>query len=124
MAPQVQTPVKGFNGIVVGVSFVDGVGDTDDPAALAYFERQGYTIEASAEAAGKELSPKQKLVAEATELKLDTKGTADELAARIAEHKAKAGADEAAEAERLAAEAERLAAEAKAVADAAGKEQG
>lgn len=120
MAPQIQTPVKGFNGIVAGVSFVDGVGETDDPAALAYFERQGYDITPHSPPAdgeqGKELSPKQKLVAEATELKLDAKGTADELAARIAEHKAKAatsGTEDAA----------RLAAEAKASADAAGKGQ-
>lgn len=40
----IQTPVKGFTGTVIGVDFKDGVGETDDEAALAYFERQGYDI--------------------------------------------------------------------------------
>lgn len=41
----VKTPVEGFTGTVVGVTFTDGVGETDDLAALAYFERQGYEVE-------------------------------------------------------------------------------
>ncbi len=40
----IQTPVKGFTGIVAGVSFANGVGTSDDPAALAYFERHGYDV--------------------------------------------------------------------------------
>ena len=40
----IKTPVEGFDGIVAGVRFVDGVGSTDDEAAIAYFERQGYTV--------------------------------------------------------------------------------
>ncbi|TFC92046.1 MULTISPECIES: hypothetical protein [Cryobacterium] len=44
----ITTPVKGFNGKVVGVVFTDGVGETKDEAALAYFGRQGYTIEEGA----------------------------------------------------------------------------
>lgn len=43
---RVTTPVKGFTGTVVGVTFVEGVGETDNPAALGYFARRGYTIEA------------------------------------------------------------------------------
>lgn len=47
----VTTPVKGYTGHVAGVAFENGVGETTDPAALAYFHRQGYTIEnAGAEA--------------------------------------------------------------------------
>lgn len=40
----VHTPVEKFNGEVVGVKFTDGVGKTDDPAALAYFHRHGYKV--------------------------------------------------------------------------------
>jgi hypothetical protein len=40
----IKTPVEGFNGIVAGVAFTDGVGKTDDEAAIAYFERQGYEV--------------------------------------------------------------------------------
>lgn len=40
----IQTPVKGFNGMVAGVSFVDGAGKSEDLSALSYFERHGYTI--------------------------------------------------------------------------------
>lgn len=42
---KVTTPVEGFTGVVVGVDFKDGVGETDSIPALEYFERQGYTIE-------------------------------------------------------------------------------
>lgn len=40
----VNTPVKGFTGVVVGVSFVDGTADVDNEAALAYFHRHGYEV--------------------------------------------------------------------------------
>lgn len=40
----VKTPVEGFNGTVAGVTFVDGVGETDDDNALAYFARHGYDV--------------------------------------------------------------------------------
>jgi hypothetical protein len=40
----IETPVEGFNGLVAGVRFVDGKGSTDDEGAIAYFERQGYTV--------------------------------------------------------------------------------
>ena len=42
---KIHTPVKGFTGSVVGVTFADGVGETDEPAKLAYFHRHGYTVE-------------------------------------------------------------------------------
>lgn len=41
---EIHTPVKGFTGKVAGVQFTDGVGETTDTAALAYFERHGYDI--------------------------------------------------------------------------------
>ena len=42
--PKVTTPVEGFTGVVVGVSFTDGVGETEQEGALAYFRRHGYQI--------------------------------------------------------------------------------
>lgn len=41
---KVNTPVKGYTGIVAGVTFVDGAGETDEPNALAYFRRHGYVV--------------------------------------------------------------------------------
>lgn len=38
-------PVAGWTGTVGVVDFSDGVGHTDDPRALRYFQRAGYTIE-------------------------------------------------------------------------------
>lgn len=43
---RVTTPVAGFTGEVAGVAFVDGVGETTDDRALAYFARRGFTIDA------------------------------------------------------------------------------
>lgn len=40
----ITTPVEGFTGLVAGVQFVDGKGSTDDEGAIAYFERQGYSV--------------------------------------------------------------------------------
>lgn len=45
---RIQTPVKGFTGDVVGVSFVDGFGETEDENAIAYFIRQGFGLDGSA----------------------------------------------------------------------------
>lgn len=45
MAPKITTPVEGFTGTVAGVHFANGVGETDDPIALGYFERRGYGVE-------------------------------------------------------------------------------
>ncbi|QIK63842.1 hypothetical protein G7068_13805 [Leucobacter viscericola] len=42
---KIYTPVKGFTGNVAGVDFVNGEAETDDPRALAYFERHGYKVE-------------------------------------------------------------------------------
>lgn len=41
----VTAPVKGFTGVVAGVSFFDGKADTTNTTALAYFRRQGYLID-------------------------------------------------------------------------------
>lgn len=42
---KITTPVKGFNGTVAGVEFVNGEGETTDSNAIAYFNRHGYTVE-------------------------------------------------------------------------------
>lgn len=41
---KVVAPVKGFSGAVANVEFVDGVGETDNPTAIAYFKRHGYEV--------------------------------------------------------------------------------
>lgn len=56
MAPVVYTPVEGFTGTVVGVHFRDGAGETDDPAALGYFQSAGYRIESEVAPAGAPLT--------------------------------------------------------------------
>lgn len=91
MTPAIQTPVKGFTGTVVGVDFKNGEGETEDPAALAFFARQGYTI--AAKTKPKEPTERELLVDEAKALGLEAKGKVDELKKRIAEHKAKTPAD-------------------------------
>lgn len=78
----VRTPNPAFTGTRGGVVFVDGVGETDDPAALAYFGRAGYTIGSAAKPLEK--MNKTELTAIAAELGLGTEGTNRELAERIA----------------------------------------
>jgi hypothetical protein len=47
MRYDVTAPVKGYNGVVGGVTFYRGHGHVDgseNPAAVAYFRRRGYTL--------------------------------------------------------------------------------
>ena len=44
---KVHSPVEGFKGTVAGVDFKDGVGETDNDNAIAYFRRKGYGISGS-----------------------------------------------------------------------------
>lgn len=46
MSPKVHTPTKDVTAEIAGVAFTRGVGETDDEAALNYFRRHGYTIDA------------------------------------------------------------------------------
>lgn len=41
----VTAPNAATNETIAGVDFIDGVGETSDTWALAYFARQGYTID-------------------------------------------------------------------------------
>lgn len=45
MTHRITAPVKRFSGMVVGVAFTDGVGQTDNLAVLPYFRRHGYVVE-------------------------------------------------------------------------------
>lgn len=40
----ITTPVEGFTGVVIGVTFADGKGETKDDAKIAYFRRHGYGV--------------------------------------------------------------------------------
>lgn len=42
---KITTPVPGWSGVTAGVRFEDGTGETDNEAAIAYFQRQGYGVE-------------------------------------------------------------------------------
>lgn len=46
---KIYAPVKDFNGLRNGVRFVNGVGETDDPLLLTWFNMMGYTVEKSVE---------------------------------------------------------------------------
>lgn len=47
---KITAPVKGYSGRVAGVHFVDGVGETDNENAIAYFRRHKYGVEEVAQA--------------------------------------------------------------------------
>ena len=84
----VKTPVEGFTGKVVGVNFLDGVGESTDPLALAYFARQGYTIEpgpSSDEGAPSKSWTKKEIVAFLTErgIEASEKEKVDELLEKV-----------------------------------------
>ena len=44
---KIYAPVKNTNGVYASVRFVDGVGETDNPQLIKWFETHGYTIEMS-----------------------------------------------------------------------------
>lgn len=114
---QIKSPNADFTGEVVGVTIKNGVGETEDAAALAYFTRQGYEVgdgEDAAAPSGKALTPKQAAVARAKELeiKLEGKQTAEQILELIAAREAEIAAEATAktEADAAAAEAAALAA--------------
>ena len=86
----VTTPVEGFNGKVIGVSFADGKAEVEDEGQLSYFARHGYTIgeaEVVEEAAEKPFSQLNKAeliaLAEAEGIDLSEAKTNDEIRATI-----------------------------------------
>lgn len=87
--PKISTPVEGFTGVVVGVRFTDGVGETEDPIALAYFARQGYHVEVSESSTGegkptkKWTVPQLKAYADEQQIDISEGKTKDDILALI-----------------------------------------
>lgn len=42
---KIYAPVKNANGVYASVRFVNGVGETDNPKLIQWFETHGYTLE-------------------------------------------------------------------------------
>lgn len=74
---KVYTPLQGYNGISASVTFVNGVGETDNENLLEWFEEKGYTVE-------RDEKPKRaKKAKEVTEETSD--GATEEVAEEVAE---------------------------------------
>lgn len=41
---KIQTPVKGYAGIIAGIPFVNGIGETEDKWVIQWFRRKGYKV--------------------------------------------------------------------------------
>ncbi|BFH66006.1 hypothetical protein J27TS7_08510 [Paenibacillus dendritiformis] len=50
---KVYAPNQQYTGESASVPFVNGVGETDNPQLLQWFEDHGYTVEAPAQPSGK-----------------------------------------------------------------------
>lgn len=83
--PTVNSPVSGFTGTRAGVRFVDGVAETDDPAALAYFRRKGYQIGGGSSGDGYDSWKVAQLREELERREADTDGKKAELVERLRE---------------------------------------
>lgn len=85
----VTTPVEGFNGKVIGVSFADGKAEVEDEGQLSYFARHGYAIGEAAEEAKSEKAFSQlnkaelAALAEAEGIDISEAKTNDEIRATI-----------------------------------------
>ena len=55
---KIYAPVKGVNGIYASVRFVDGVGETDNPILISWFESHGYRLVDESHIATVEMSEK------------------------------------------------------------------
>lgn len=56
---KIYAPNKKYTGASATVVFVNGVGETDDTDMLAWFERQGYTVERQDEGIPDIIPPKE-----------------------------------------------------------------
>lgn len=41
---KIQTPVKGYTGIIASIPFVNGIGETENKWAIQWFKRKGYKV--------------------------------------------------------------------------------
>jgi len=41
---KIQAPVKGYTGIIAGIPFVNGIGETENKWAIQWFKRKGYKV--------------------------------------------------------------------------------
>lgn len=68
---KVYTPVKNYNGISAGISFRDGVGETDSPHLLDWFWKHGYRVEEKGDSSVHTEEPEQDFNTDETGLELD-----------------------------------------------------
>ena len=74
---KVYAPLKDYNGISASVTFVNGVGETDNENLLEWFEEKGYTVERD---------DKPKRAKKAKEVTEETsEGATEEVAEEVAE---------------------------------------
>lgn len=74
---KVYAPLKDYNGISASVTFVNGVGETDNENLLEWFEEHGYTVER--EEKPKRAKKTKEVTAETSE------GATEEVAEEVAE---------------------------------------
>lgn len=74
---KVYAPLKDYNGISASVTFVNGVGETDNENLLEWFEEKGYTVEREEKP---KRAKKSKEVTEET-----SEGATEEVAEEVAE---------------------------------------
>lgn len=73
---KVYAPLQDYNGISASVTFVNGVGETDNENLLEWFEERGYTVE-------REKPKRAKKAKEVTEETAE--GATEEVAEEVAE---------------------------------------
>lgn len=74
---KVYAPLKDYNGISASVTFINGVGETDNENLLEWFEEKGYTVERD---------EKPKRAKKAKEVTEETsEGATEEVAEEVAE---------------------------------------
>lgn len=74
---KVYAPLQDYNGISASVTFVNGVGETDNENLLEWFEEKGYTVERD---------EKPKRVKKSKEVTEETsEGATEEVAEEVAE---------------------------------------
>lgn len=79
---KVYAPLKDYNGISASVTFVNGVGETDNENLLEWFEEKGYTVERDEKP---KRGKKAKEETEGTSEGETSEGTTEEVSEEVAE---------------------------------------